>query len=219
MKRLLLPILFVSVAAGCIHGVPAEPADSLAGTELPLVTTAGVRVAVAGSVEGEEAEVALELAQPRTTVSVKCFKERPDSDTTVRFATPRGTMREASEIELGHSRIGNRRLGAIRAALTDEDACRLTLGSDVLAPYALTVDPAKRTLRITGTRPRSEWQAEATRESGLEVHVLELMRDPLQRPQLQLADARHVLAREEVQPCELAQRLLLRLGHIRSPCL
>ncbi|HYX91499.1 MAG TPA: hypothetical protein VE782_08055, partial [Myxococcaceae bacterium] len=76
-------------------------------------------------------------------------------------------------------RIGQRRLGAIRAALIDGDGCRVTLGSEVLGRYAVWIDPASRTLRLLPGRERAAYEAEVrAAPAGEEISLLDVERDP-----------------------------------------
>ncbi|MBX5482546.1 MAG: hypothetical protein IRZ16_12020 [Myxococcaceae bacterium] len=180
---LLALVLHAASLSGCAgrRAVPADEPQSLAGLEAPLESNGAVRLGVAGSVEGRPALVMFEVAQPRTSVALGCFDEEPKSHATVRFSDARGGMLEASEIEIAEVQVGGRRLGALDAAAAEGDECVLTLGSDVLMPYALTIDPGRRSVRIGVSRPREVWlQQAATPDEAAqtkELHLLELVRD------------------------------------------
>ncbi|HZA52170.1 MAG TPA: hypothetical protein VE549_15605, partial [Myxococcaceae bacterium] len=140
----------------------------------------GVRAAAPGAVQGRPAEIVLELAAPITRVTRPCFGGSPPPPrATVRYPNPRGGMEEAAEIDLFGVTLGDRRLGALRAALENGDVCRVTLGSDVLSSVALWIDPASRKLRLLPTRERKEYEAELRAvAAGEEAWVIAVERDP-----------------------------------------
>jgi hypothetical protein len=179
LLELSLAFLLVS---GCARTVAPEPRDELAGFESALVLSGGVRAAVPGSVQGRPAEIVLELADPISSVTRSCFEgASPESRATVRYPSWRGGFHQAPEIELAGARIGQRRLGPLRAALMDGDPCRVTLGSDVLARYAVWIDPASRMLRLLASRDRAAYEAEirsAQAGAGEEVSLIDVERDP-----------------------------------------
>ncbi len=135
-----------------------------------------------GEVAGTPAEVVLDVAQPLSRVTEGCFGEDvPSSGTSVRIPTPQGEYEVAEVISFSGARIGGRRLGELRAALDEGDACEVTVGSEVLTPYALEIDPARRVLRILPTRARADYAAQVRAmgsEGPDEIHLLELLRDP-----------------------------------------
>jgi hypothetical protein len=176
--------LVLCAAFACSPRHAREAAQPLDGLDLPL-TSSGVRAEVDGEVAGLEATVVLDVAQPITLVSTGCFgQELPKTATFVRYLEPGGELREAPEISLLRARVGDRRLGSRRVALyEDDERCMLVVGNDVLAPYALEVDPSTRRIRITRSRPRADYAAVALAAAGqpgqgLEHHLLDLVRDP-----------------------------------------
>ncbi len=187
--RAVLPLfgwtaLFVAGGSACSARHAREAAEPLDGLEVPLRMAAGVRAEVDGLVGDVPASVVLDVAQPISGVSTGCFgPELPKTTTFVRYPEPGGGWQEAPQIALPPSRLGARRVGGRDVALYEDDGrCVLVLGNDFLAPYALEVDPATRTLRILRSRTRAEWVTEAADEgargSGIEQHLLELTRDP-----------------------------------------
>jgi hypothetical protein len=168
------------LASGCARSVAPEPRDELVGFESALVLSGGVQAAVPGSVQGRPAEIVLELADPISSVTRSCFEGTPpETRATVRYPSWRGGFLQAPEIELSGARIGQRRLGPLRAALIDGDPCRVTLGSDVLARYAVWIDPASRTLRLLASRDRAAYEAEMrSAQAGEEASLIEVERDP-----------------------------------------
>ena len=175
--------LAVVALAGCAHRRgPPEQREVLTGLELPLRPGNGLRAAVEGEVAGVPAVVVLDIAQPLSRVTRKCFGEdQPPSGTTVRVPTPQGEHVDEEVVFFSGTRIGGRRLGELRAALDDGDTCEVTVGSDVLNPYALELDPARWVVRILPTRPRIDYveQVRATEADGPdELRIFELLRDP-----------------------------------------
>ena len=53
-------------------------------------------------------------------------------------------------------RVGGVALGPRGMGLTDERVCSVTLGADVLAPYAFTVDPLRREITFEKSKPKAE---------------------------------------------------------------
>jgi hypothetical protein len=142
-----------------------------------------VRLMVAGSAEGHAADVYLDLASPLTTVTLGCFDTAPESRTTVRFPRASGGTSALSEVVLQGARLGELRLGTRRVGLdtTDPHKCELTLGTDVLAPYAVRLDPLTREVRLDRSRARADYLAqvgESGEKSPDEVHLVDLSRDP-----------------------------------------
>lgn len=172
--------LLALISAGCARTVPpGETPASLEGLELPLTGPGGVRLAVDGSIDGEGVEVLLELAQPLTTIQSGCYERMPSSPGTVRFPVPGGDVQEAAEVTVPRVRIGGRMVGTLTAALQEGEGCYLTLGSDTLGSYAITVDPARRVVRIGPSQPREVWgERDRAAASGTEHRLLELVRDP-----------------------------------------
>lgn len=181
-RLLCASVVIAALLSGCARGVGADRPETLDGFVAQLEKAGAVRIGVTGSVGDERAKVMLEVAQPRSTVSAGCFESAPRALRTVKFGDARGGFLEASEVELGNARIGKRKLGALRAALSEGEECILTLGSDVLMPYALTIDPTRRTLRISLSQSRARWTELASSSDAAaqtrELHLLELVRDP-----------------------------------------
>lgn len=175
------------LSAACHRNIAHQAAEPLEGLELPLWTSGGVRIAVEGELDGEPVQTAFEVSQPMTSATEACFAETPRSSVEVELAQPEGGALRAPEITLTGLRIGGRAIGSRPAYLVAADAeeeqeCVVTLGSDVLAPYALTVDPSTRTLRITTSQPKSAYVEQMSSQeaaaSGREHHLIELIRDP-----------------------------------------
>ena len=76
------------------------------------------------------------------------------------YAVP-GGVRDWPLVRVAGLRVGGVPLGPRGMGLTDERACSVTLGADVLAPYAFTVDPLRREVTFEKSRPRAEYLAEA----------------------------------------------------------
>ncbi len=175
--------LALASLAGCAHRRgPPETSEALTGLELPLRPGNGIAAEVNGEVAGVSAAVVLDIAQPISRVTKACFGEDvPSSSATVQIPTPQGGHDAAEVLFFSGARIGGRRLGELRAALDDGDDCEVTVGSDVLAPYALELDPAQRVVRFLPSRTRADYveQVRATGEEGPdELRLFELLRDP-----------------------------------------
>ncbi len=177
MRRFAIALLLAS----CVKPMPAEPADPLDGLSARLTSGAGLRMQIGGAVDGRSAQVVFDVSSPLTTVTTGCFAEPPSSRGSVRFPHPGGRWLKLGEVKLERAKVGERRLGERMAGLWEDGArCEVVLGTDVLLPYALEVDPSRRELMVTRSRPRADYFASASEEqaSADEVHVLELTREP-----------------------------------------
>jgi hypothetical protein len=90
-------------------------------------------------------------------------------------------MRKWDMVPLRGLRVGDVSLPGFSAGLTGETVCAVTLGTDVLAPYALTVDPLRREVTFSASRSREAYTAELSApgaDPSLETHLLELSREP-----------------------------------------
>ncbi|HZH14739.1 MAG TPA: hypothetical protein VE057_10325 [Archangium sp.] len=177
--------------AGCHRGAgPAAPETpgSLAGKTLPLLPSPNLRLVVEGQLNGRPVPVVLDVARALSTVSSACWDaKRPPPPVMGSARVPDvygvpGGLRDWPLVRLPGLRVGGVPLGPRGMGLTDERACAVTLGAEVLAPYAFTVDPLRREVTFEKSRPRSEYLAEAAApgaDPAEEVHRLELARDPV----------------------------------------
>lgn len=177
--------------AGCYRGAgPAAPEapGTLVGQTLPLLPSPNLRLVVEGQLNGRLVPVVLDVARALTAVSSGCWDEkrpRPPIVGNARvpdvYAGP-GGVRDWPLVRVSGLRVGGVLLGARGMGLTDERACSVTLGADVLASYAFTVDPLRREVTFQKSRPRAEYLAEAAApgaDPAEEVHRLELAREPV----------------------------------------
>ncbi len=155
---------------------------SLLGRTLPLMSTPALRLAVHGSLGGKPIPVLLDVARPLSLVATGCFGGTPPApEGKVRAPDPVG-MKEWAMVALPGLRVGDVALSDLSAGLTGEKVCAVTLGADVLGPFALTVDPLRREVTFTASRPREAYTAELTApgaDASLETHLLELSREPI----------------------------------------
>jgi len=170
------------VLSACVPPrAPARPKvlSGLAGLSLPL-RGAGVRLATQGWVEELPAEVLLDLATPLSTVTTGCFTAPPPAPRArVRVPRPEGGHVELGQVPLPRVRLGDRELEGRPAGLVQRRGCSVTLGSDVLGPYAISVEPLRRELSFSPSRPREHYLRElAGVPASTEAHLLELARDP-----------------------------------------
>jgi hypothetical protein len=180
VRRVLLVVLWA--LAGCHRSTaPAPEEGSFAGRTLPLLSSPALRLSVPGSLGGRQVPVLLDLDRPLSLVATGCFEGKPPPpEGQVRAPEPNG-MREWAMVPLPGLRAGNVSLSGLAAGLTGETACAVTLGADVLSPYALTVDPLRREVTFTPSRSWEEYTAELTApgaDPSLETHLLELSREP-----------------------------------------
>jgi hypothetical protein len=176
---LLNAALLLLLLGGCHRAAPpAPPAQSLVGLRVPLRAAPALQLLVQGGVAGQPAQLALDLSRPLSTASAGCFPGGlPRSEGTARVPEPTGGFSERELVTLRDAQLAGRRLGALQVGLTRERECVVALGQDVLAPYALEVDPLRRELAFLPSRPRAMWAQERA-QPGEELLLLELSREP-----------------------------------------
>ncbi|NPD29598.1 hypothetical protein [Corallococcus exiguus] len=173
----------VLLGAGCHSAAPAGPSrpTSLAGQTLPLLSSPALRLTVAGRLGNRAVPVVLDVTRPLSLVSSSCFDGAPPAAAgTARVPESSGGHRSWPEVPAPPLTVGPVSPPLRTLLLSGETGCSVTLGQDVLFPYALTVDPLRREVTFTASRPREAYDAElrgtdAVRES----HVVELSREPL----------------------------------------
>lgn len=180
---LLLAGVLLVAGAGCHSGTaasgPSRP-QGFEGRTLPLLASPALRLTVAGRLGAHAVPVVLDVARPLSLVSQGCFgKELPAPEGTVRAPEPAGGFRSWPVVRLPDFSVGPVASPMRTAGLSGEKACAVTLGADVLEPYALTVDPLRREVTFTASRPREAYVAEAAAsDAAREVYVVELSREP-----------------------------------------
>ncbi|WP_338873616.1 hypothetical protein [Myxococcus stipitatus] len=171
------------MGAGCHREVaPSSPrSEGFAGQTLPLLASPALRLTVAGKLGARAVPVVLDVARPLSMVSQECFDAGvPAPEGTVRAPEIAGGFRAWPVVPLPVLTVGASRVPLRTAGVSGEKPCSLTLGSDVLEPYALTVDPLRREVTFTASRPREAYLAEAARtDVAREVHRVELSREPV----------------------------------------
>lgn len=180
MRRALLVAL--CVLAGCHRSTaPAPERGSFAGKTFPLLSSPALRLVIAGSLGAKQVPIMLDMDRPLSVVAPACFEGAPPPvEGQIRAPDPSG-MKEWAMVPLPGFRVGDVALPGFSAGLTREPVCSVTLGMDVLNPYALTVDPLRREVTFTVSRPREAYMAELTApdaDPSQETHVLELSREP-----------------------------------------
>jgi hypothetical protein len=173
----------VVAGAGCHKGTASGPSrpQGFTGQTLPLLASPALRLTVAGRLGTRAVPVVLDVARPLSLVSKGCFEgEPPPPEGTVRAPEPAGGFRSWPVVRLPAFSVGPVASPVRTAGLSGERACAVTLGADVLEPYALTVDPLRREVTFSASRPREAYAAEARgSEAAREVYVVELSREPL----------------------------------------
>ncbi|MFL5322367.1 MAG: hypothetical protein ACJ790_22100 [Myxococcaceae bacterium] len=181
--RFSLAVLALALVACAHHSAPpARHELELSGLSAQLLPEPSVRAAVSGDVQGTYAEVRFDYAEPLTLVTRGCFPngDIADSGEVVNVPQPTGEERKLTLVGVSSLTIASKPLGALRAGLLgDEKHCTVTLGSDVLIRYALTIDPATRRLTVERTRTHDDYVAQLTAaQSSDELHLIDLTRDP-----------------------------------------
>nr|WP_225937790.1 hypothetical protein [Myxococcus sp. RHSTA-1-4] len=169
--------------AGCHRGTASGPSrpQGFEGRTLPLLASPALRLTVAGRLGTRAVPVVLDVARPLSLVSKGCFEGGlPVPEGTVRAPEPAGGFRSWPVVPLPGFSVGPVASPVRTAGLSGERTCAVTLGADVLEPYALTVDPLRREVTFSASRPREAYAAEAeASDAAREVYVVELSREPL----------------------------------------
>lgn len=174
--------------AGCHRGATPSPQasraapSSLVGQTLPLLTSPSLRLVVRGVLGEQAVPVSLDVSRPLSTAATSCFGEAPPKvEGTVRAPEPSGGARDWPVAKLRGLRLGDVALPPRAVGLSGEKVCSVTLGMDVLGPYALTVDPVRREVVFSPSRPREAYAAElaaAGSDPAVETVLVELVREP-----------------------------------------
>jgi hypothetical protein len=144
---------------------------------LPLKSSLEVRLEVEGQLAGKTVPVVLDVAHPLTRVSAACFSQAlPALSGTRRSQDAAGGEATWPLLRLEGLRLGPVELPAWEVGLSNERGCRVVLGADVLAAYALTVEPLRREVAFSASRPRADYER-LEAEPWEEVRVLDLKRD------------------------------------------
>ncbi len=178
--------LVAVAAAACAHSRELSgPEETLVGLTVPLVPNPSLRLAVAGWVGDQPAEVEFDVTAPMTFVTTACVQDPPLEAAQLRVVDPLTDKSESFPVtRLAGVRLGHVRLAPMEAALMLAKRCVVLLGQDVLGGLALHVTAATRQLEFRSTRPTAEWlsQRKALETSGApstdEVMILELTHDP-----------------------------------------
>jgi hypothetical protein len=168
--------------AGCHrNAAPVPEQGGFTGRTFPLLSAPALRLSIQGSLGGKPVQVLLDVDRPLSLVATACFEGKPPKpEGKVRAPEPTG-MKEWAMVPLAGLRVGDVSLPGLSAGLSGEKVCSVTLGTDVIAPYALTVDPLRREVTFTASRSREAYTAELTAagaDPSQETHLLELSREP-----------------------------------------
>jgi hypothetical protein len=179
----LLVVGMMVAGAGCHWGTASGPSrpQGFEGRTLPLLAAPALRLTVAGRLGTRAVPVVLDVARPLSLVSQGCFEGGlPAPEGTVRAPEPAGGFRSWPVVPLPAFSVGPVASPVRTAGLSGEKACAVTLGADALEPYALTVDPLRREVTFSASRPREAYAAEAAAsDAAREVYVVELSREPM----------------------------------------
>lgn len=179
----LLAVGMMVAGAGCHRGTASDSSrpQGFEGRTLPLLASPALRLTVAGRLGTRAVPVVLDVARPLSLVSQGCFEGGlPAPEGTVRAPEPAGGFRSWPVVPLPAFSVGPVASPVRTAGLSGEKACAVTLGADALEPYALTVDPLRREVTFSASRPREAYAAEAAAsDAAREVYVVELSREPM----------------------------------------
>jgi hypothetical protein len=171
--------LAVVLLASCARDTRPPPSDDL--TKLTVALLPGpMRLVTQGSVFKVPAEVFFDVGSPLSTATTGCFEDGPMVEGQVETGFPDGTRRALPELTLRGLTFGGRRYVPIKVGLEESKDCDVALGMDVLLPWALQVNLAKRELTFLRSATRADYEARALEQAaeGAETHQLELTRDP-----------------------------------------
>jgi hypothetical protein len=151
---------------------------------VPLKPSPAIRLSVDGAVGNVPAEVIFDVRTMMNSATTACFEgSPPTTGDEIRPASWSAGMTEmAPEVEVADLSFGGLRYKTFRGVLVKSEQCEVTLGNELLLPWALSVDVAHRTVSFSRSRSREEWSAYALNppkeRSGFESHVIELTKDP-----------------------------------------
>lgn len=168
----------VLLLAACVRDTRPPPTDDLAGLTVELAPGA-VRLVTRGAVGPVPAEVSFDVSSPLSTATAGCFEDRR-VEGQVKASFPDGSSRTLPELTLHGLTFGGRRYVPIKVGLEEGKLCEVSLGLDVLTPWALQFDLARRQLTFLRTASRADYEARALApaEEGWETHLLEVTQDP-----------------------------------------
>ncbi len=166
--------------ASCARDTRPPPSDDLSKLKVPL-SPGPVRLVTLGAVFAVPAEIFFDVGSPLSTATVGCFEDGPRVEGQVETGFPDGTRRTLPELTLRGLTFGGQRYVPVKVGLEEGKACDVVLGIDVLLPWALKLDLARRELTFLPSATRLDYQARALEQAaeGYETHQLELTRDPV----------------------------------------
>jgi hypothetical protein len=173
-------LLAAALLASCARDTRPPPSDDL--TKLKVSLAPGpMRLMTQGSVFSVPAEVFFDVGSPLSTATTGCFEDGPQVEGQVETGFPDGTRRQLPELTMRGLTFGGQRYVPVKVGIEESKKCEVVLGIDVLLPWALSVDLARRELTFLPSATRPEYQARALEQAadGYETHQLELTRDPV----------------------------------------
>jgi hypothetical protein len=183
--RSLLALAALMLGLACRPEIRRAGSESLAGYSARMPLEGDLRLELSGTVDDSPARILLEVASPLSTVTTGCFLRsgNPRSRGRVRLPQLDGSWLELPEVVVSGARLGPIRLeDRLAGLLTADGQCVFTLGSDALGPFALEIDPERRQVTLTSTRPRQAYLGEADSSTSAnsveERSLLPLARDP-----------------------------------------
>lgn len=170
----------VLLLASCVRDTRPPPTDDLTGLKVSLAP-GPMRLMADGSVFAVPAKIFFDVGSPLSTATTGCFSEGPFVEGQVETGFPDGTRRALPELTMKGLTFGGLRYVPVKVGLEDGKDCSVVLGMNVLLPWALQVDLARRELTFLKSATRADYQARALEQAaeGWETHQLELTRDPV----------------------------------------
>ncbi len=172
--------LFALALTACVRDTRPAPSEDLSKLKIELVP-GPMRLMTQGQVGSVPATLFFDVGSPLSTANLGCFEDGPRVDGQVETGFPDGTRRRLPEAVLRNLSFGGQRYVPLKVGIEEGSECAVVLGIDVLLPWALHVNLARRELTFLPSATRLDYQALAVKqgEEGWETHQLELTRDPV----------------------------------------
>ncbi len=178
MKLTSKILLAGALMCGCARGLGDGALDGFVGTTLALLPSPSMRLAVAGAVGEQAAEIEFDVSAAMTLITSGCLESPAFTGGRVTLADPlSGRVDQTFDVvKLDDVRAGKVRLKPFDAAMIDAKRCAVVLGLDVLGPLAFTVRPSTREVSFVPSRSKEEWLE--ARKKDPAAMVLEVSREP-----------------------------------------
>jgi len=180
VRRSLLCVFGLLAACASTPGGSTRAERGLVGARLPLIDAPARRLEVAGAVGSNPARVLLDVTRPLTLVAEGCLSgvAVAMSGEHIKVPSAAGDAEVYPALSLRELRVGGAALGAIKVGLVEGEAsCRVWVGLDLLGDLALEIDPLRREVLMSASRPAEAYPLmEAAQDEA--VGLVALSREP-----------------------------------------